>query len=494
MTKQLLVFSAFLFCILHTVVAQTYNMGNSNISACAGTFYDSGGNAGQYLDNENSVMTFCSSTSGQCVRLTFTSFNLETTFDQMIIYNGPNTASPVIGTYTGTTSPGTVTGTSGCLTIAFTSDGSVTRAGWAATVSCVACGGGPCGSVCNGGPAPANDACSGAQSLGLLPVPTACPAGIGTPLTLNTTNLCATAETPYTSMLGCQPAGNMASPAADVWYSFSITGPTLNVNIAGLQTPEVGLYSGSGCNNLVPRGCGIGANGALATTFGSLQPGTYFLQVSGGNLNDQCNFTLTLQNNFDCAGCVIQSNLTVNPPPVNGTYQAGQTVNFCYTITDYNQTSSNWLHAVIPSFGAGWVLGSITTTPANRCTANLTPGTWSWYNSTFTSTATGLTVGPGFFYETSAGNISGVADGDPGNNFGDYNPNNTCDWTFCWSATTLPPGQCIPGASLNISIDTYGDGETGSWTSYACSGDPIIQFFAQLACCTPPQITNTPIN
>ena len=125
MIKQLLVLTTLIVCLTGVGFSQTYNMGNSNISTCSGTFYDSGGNAGMYSDNESSVMTFCSSVSGQCVRLTFTSFDLETTFDQMRIYNGPNTTSPLIGTYTGTTSPGTVTGTSGCLTIAFTSDGSI---------------------------------------------------------------------------------------------------------------------------------------------------------------------------------------------------------------------------------------------------------------------------------------------------------------------------------------------------------------------------------
>ncbi|MDQ3193108.1 MAG: CUB domain-containing protein [Bacteroidota bacterium] len=55
------------------------------------------------------------------------------------IYDGPNTSSPIIGTYTGTTSPGTITSTSGCLTIRFTSDGSVTAAGWQAVISCLAC-------------------------------------------------------------------------------------------------------------------------------------------------------------------------------------------------------------------------------------------------------------------------------------------------------------------------------------------------------------------
>lgn len=471
--------------------AQNYNMGNSSISTCSGNFYDSGGNGAgagaNYNNNENYTMTFCSSTPGQCVRLTFTAFNIESGFDYLRIYNGSTTGAPLLGTYTGTTSPGTVTATSGCLTLQFTSDGSINYAGWAATVSCVTCPGGPCGSTCSGGPAPANDACSGAQNLGLLPVPASCPSGVGTPLSLNTTNLCATAEMPYTSMLGCQPTGNMASPASDVWYQFSITGPTLNINLTGLQTPEVGLYSGSNCNNLVPRGCAIGASGTLNTSFGGLAPGTYWLQVSGGNLNDQCNFNLQLQNNFDCAGCVMVSNLTVNPPPVNGTYQAGQLVNFCYTISDYNQTSVNWLHAVIPSFSAGWDLSTLTTTMPANCSG---AGAWTWNNGLVTSSATGLVVGPGFFYESALGSPGGVMDGNPGNNFGDNNALNTCDWTFCFSIRTLPPGQCIPGLPLNIAIDTYGDGETGSWTSFACSGDPITQFFAQLACCTPPVVND----
>ncbi|MFM7900479.1 MAG: CUB domain-containing protein, partial [Bacteroidota bacterium] len=299
--------------------------------------------------------------AGQCVSLNFTSFNIESGFDYLTIYNGPNTASPVIGTYTGTSSPGTVTATSGCITLVFTSDIIVTAAGFSATISCAACpNSGPCTASCNGGPPPANDACSGAQNLGNLPTPPSCATtnGVGPWTYFNTTNLCATAEQPYTSLLGCQPSGNMPSPAADVWYRVNITGPTLNINITGLQSPTVGLYAGTNCTNLVPRGCANGAGGVLNTTFGALAPGTYFLQVSGGSVTDQCNFTLGLQNNYDCNGCVIAANLTATPPPINGTYQAGQTVTFCYTISDYNQTSANWLHGVVPNFGPGWNMAS----------------------------------------------------------------------------------------------------------------------------------------
>ena len=346
--------------------AQNYNISNSNVSTCSGNFYDSGGNGSNYGNNENFVMTFCSSVAGECIRINFTSFNLEANFDFLTVYNGPNTASPVLGTFTGTTIPAMLTATTGCLTIEFTSDILFTRPGFEATISCVPCPGSACPS-CNGGTPPANDACTTAQVLGALPMPAACPNGMGAWANFNTTNICATAESPYTTLTGCQPSGNMASPASDVWYRFTITGPTLNIQITGLQTPNIGLYAGTNCNNLVGRGCAIGSGGVLNASFGLLAAGTYYLQVSGGNLNDQCAFTLSMQNNYDCAGCVIQSSFTANPTPLNGTYMAGQTVTFCYTISDYNQTSINWLHAITPTFGAGWDMSTLTTVPAADC-------------------------------------------------------------------------------------------------------------------------------
>jgi hypothetical protein len=359
MMKKLLL-STLIFLLVHfsSVFAQNYNISNSTVSTCSGNFYDSGGSGGNYANNENYVMTFCSNVPGECVRVSFSAFDLEDGFDFLTVYNGSNTSAPVLGTYTGTTIPGILTSTTGCLTFEFTSDFSQRGPGYEAVLSCVPCPGSACPS-CNGGAPPANDACSGAMNLGALPAPAACPNGVGAWANFNTTNICATAENPYTTLSGCQPAGNMASPATDVWYRFTITGPTLNIQIAGMQTPNIGLYAGNNCNNLTGRGCAIGGGGLLNTSFGGLAPGTYYLQVSGGNLNDQCAFTLSMQNNFDCQGCVIQSGFTAAPPPTNGTYSAGQTVTFCYTVTDYNQTSINWLHGIVPSFGAGWDMSTL---------------------------------------------------------------------------------------------------------------------------------------
>lgn len=461
-------------------------MSTATVSTCGGNFYDTGRDTAGYSQNENYTLTICSDVPGMCVSMLFTSFALENNFDFMYVYNGSTTSSPLLGTFTGTNSPGTITATSGCLTIKFVSDYTVNKNGWSAVINCVTCAVNGC-PTCNSGSPPTNDACSGAQDLGALAVPAACPSGLGAVATFSTSNLCATAEIPYNALQGCNPVGNMAAPASDVWYKFTITAPILNIIINGMITPEVGLYSGTGCNNLVPRGCATGGGGLLNTSFSGLAPGTYYLRVSGGTLTDQCDFSLSLQNNLDCQGCVIQSALNVNPPPQNGIYLAGQTVNFCLNITGFNPTSANWLHAVIPTFGPGWDTSTISSSPPQSCSGN---GTWGWYNQQITSSASGFTTGPGFFYETSAGNSSGVVDNNPGNNFGD-NLSGGCTWNFCFSIQTVIQADCINGENLNVFIDTYSDGETGSWTSSACAADPLNDFYASLACCIPPTVTVT---
>ncbi|HMT29590.1 MAG TPA: CUB domain-containing protein, partial [Bacteroidia bacterium] len=216
MLKKNLIVVMFMFFINITFCfSQNYNISNSTVSTCSGNFYDSNGAGGNYFNNENYVMTFCSSTSGDCVQLSFTALDLEDGFDFLTVYNGSTTAAPVLGTYTGNNIPGLLTATSGWLTIEFTSDFSGRAAGWEASIACVPCPASNCPS-CNGGAAPANDACSGAMNLGALPAPNACPNGVGAWANFNTTNICATAENPYSTLTGCQPTGNMASPAADV--------------------------------------------------------------------------------------------------------------------------------------------------------------------------------------------------------------------------------------------------------------------------------------
>lgn len=110
---------------------QIYLITEPSIVACQGALLDSGGEgAGGYQNNESYTTTICPSEADSAISVQFVTFNLSTLgtspIDQLSIYDGPDTSAPLIGTWTGTNSPGIVsasfTNTSGCLTIVFTSN------------------------------------------------------------------------------------------------------------------------------------------------------------------------------------------------------------------------------------------------------------------------------------------------------------------------------------------------------------------------------------
>jgi len=107
------------------------NPSQTNLTTATGSFYDSGGPSANYTDDER-YLTLIQPTGATSVTMTFSSFNLETNWDYMYIYDGASINDPVIGVYTGTNSPGSVTTTGGSLLIEFRSDCNTTTAGWAA--------------------------------------------------------------------------------------------------------------------------------------------------------------------------------------------------------------------------------------------------------------------------------------------------------------------------------------------------------------------------
>src|SRR5690554_3936063 len=127
--------------------------------ACGGNFYDDGGNAANYSNSANITTTICPDVPGDAVNVTFTFFSTENNgstgcYDGLTIHDGPDASAPTINPTTGTiwcwdrddaTPNGTgdlqgmtisSTDASGCLTFVFTSDSSVSREGWEATVGC----------------------------------------------------------------------------------------------------------------------------------------------------------------------------------------------------------------------------------------------------------------------------------------------------------------------------------------------------------------------
>lgn len=285
----------FLFALiinLNFAFSQVINMpASGSTTTCSATFYDSGGSGGSYSNSENRTYTFVPATAGSKIRVVFTSFSTENNYDGLMIYNGPNTSSPLIssglgsgsnsttcpsGSFRGSTSPGTIVSTAadGSLTFVFKSDGSTTGTGWAANVSCVtACAGSP-----NGGTATASitSSCS------------------GYPSTLSVDGSFSTSDVGITYQWQSAPAAsgpwtNIAG-ATGLTYSLTVTTSKyyrrlVTCTASGLSDPSTSVY----LEVIACSGYDM-PNGQTITTCGAL---FYDSGGNGGNYGNNENRTMT---------------------------------------------------------------------------------------------------------------------------------------------------------------------------------------------------------
>jgi gliding motility-associated-like protein len=105
-----------------------YDMSDTTLTDCRGILYDSGGEFGQYANNEFTTLTI---TTGGPITIVFQgSFALDPGADFLFVYNGSSSAAPLLGQFTGTTVPPSLTASSGSITFVFTSDNSVVNIGF----------------------------------------------------------------------------------------------------------------------------------------------------------------------------------------------------------------------------------------------------------------------------------------------------------------------------------------------------------------------------
>ena len=126
-----------------TLPAQNHLMNGSPITACNGTFYDPGGPAGNYSNNQNlSTTIFSDGTGGTQIRLSFAGTALSAG-DVLCFYDGPSTTAALLSCSMDYPAgqpfvvQATANNPSGCITVSFQSNASGTSAGWAAAISCV---------------------------------------------------------------------------------------------------------------------------------------------------------------------------------------------------------------------------------------------------------------------------------------------------------------------------------------------------------------------
>ncbi len=150
--KRLKLFILFSLIISNTIVFgqnQTINLDasthNTSVSACGFWFYDDGGSGGNYSNNQDRWITFYSTDPTYThIKIEFASMSLAAG-DTLIIYDGPNTSSPVLIKYSqanpltpaNSAVQATINNPGGRLTVRFKTDGAGNDAGWNSAIGCI---------------------------------------------------------------------------------------------------------------------------------------------------------------------------------------------------------------------------------------------------------------------------------------------------------------------------------------------------------------------
>jgi hypothetical protein len=269
-----------------SVVGQVHVMNSANhnttVVSCGQLIVDNGGLSGAYANNSNYTRTFCSSDGGP-IRLNVLVLDIETNFDFLRFYNGPSTASPLMATLTGSglvnNNPGWVFTSSGtCITVNFTSDGSVRWDGWEIAIGCTP-------PPCNGNPA-ASDFCGSATSICTLDGYCGSTSGWYTVDAQYTDNYVGNSQ--FCGSIENNSWLSFVADASSVTLQTNVTGCALNYGV------QMVLFQGN-CGSLTRVGtnCVSPMIGTNNFTFTGLVPGnTYYLMIDG-YAGDYCNYTIT---------------------------------------------------------------------------------------------------------------------------------------------------------------------------------------------------------
>ncbi|SDB81659.1 C25 family cysteine peptidase [Williamwhitmania taraxaci] len=129
---------------IQTVDSSAFSLGASNyilmqngtVVACSKKLFDTGGPNDNYKSGEDYTLKLSAADSSLRVKIKFNIFETDSN-DNLIIYDGPNEKSPIVGNYTGSKSAFEVVSSSSYLTLKFTSGYSSSGKGWDADILCI---------------------------------------------------------------------------------------------------------------------------------------------------------------------------------------------------------------------------------------------------------------------------------------------------------------------------------------------------------------------
>jgi Zn-dependent metalloprotease len=104
------------------------NASATTLTSPTGTFTDGSG-VDKYANNSD-CSWLIQPTNARSITLSFSAFDTELNYDGVIVFDGANSTAPVIGQFTGTTLPSSLTSTGGSMYVLFLSDETLRSNGW----------------------------------------------------------------------------------------------------------------------------------------------------------------------------------------------------------------------------------------------------------------------------------------------------------------------------------------------------------------------------
>jgi len=278
-----------LLCV-NVLHGQTYIINNGfvngeTIYTCSGTFFDSGGSAGQYGNNEDYTVTFCSDSNNLRVVFQNNQISLHSAYtDTLYIYDGPDVNSPLAYAHVGNMSANPFTSSGPCVTFRFVSNASGTAPGWRASFSCPT------------PPTPCNGNLVAADNC------------MDAPFICNLNGYCGNTSDYYTRDLpGNFSMGGTLNPTLWVntiennsWLRFiaDSTAAVFHVtttNCTNNQGIQMGIYRGTNCNNFTLVSDPSYTNQAqmnFTIVAQPLTPGQMYYLMVDGFAGDVCDYSI----------------------------------------------------------------------------------------------------------------------------------------------------------------------------------------------------------